>query len=82
MPLYNLFEYSKSYSKTTGSLWNYYRDELTNETNGNDGLNKNVIKSKPFKYKTSIAVSTYPAGKYWSPGRPEDVPLQRPQNVP
>ena len=23
-----------------------------------------------------------PAGKYWSPGRPEDVPLQRPQDVP
>ena len=23
-----------------------------------------------------------PAGKYWSPGRPEDVPHQRPQDVP
>ena len=23
-----------------------------------------------------------PAGKYWSPGRPEDVPLQRSQDVP
>ena len=23
-----------------------------------------------------------PAGRYWSPGRPEDVPLQRPQDVP
>ena len=22
-----------------------------------------------------------PAGKNWSPGRPKDVPLQRPQNV-
>ena len=27
MPMYNLIEYSKNYSKTTGSLWNYYRDE-------------------------------------------------------
>ena len=27
MPMYNLFEYSKNYRKTTGSLWNYYRDE-------------------------------------------------------
>ena len=27
MPKYNLFEYSKNYRKTTGSLWNYYRDE-------------------------------------------------------
>ena len=27
MPMYNLIEYSKNCSKTTGSLWNYYRDE-------------------------------------------------------
>ena len=29
MPMYNLLEYSKNYRKTTGSLWNYYRDELS-----------------------------------------------------
>ena len=27
MPMYNLIEYSNSYSKTSGSLWQYYRDE-------------------------------------------------------
>ena len=27
MPKYNLLEYSKNDKKTTGSLWNYYRDE-------------------------------------------------------
>ena len=27
MPRYNLLEDSKNYRKTTGSLWNYYRDE-------------------------------------------------------
>ena len=27
MPMYNLLEYSKNYKNTTGSLWNYYRDE-------------------------------------------------------
>ena len=27
MPIYNLCEYSKNYKKTTGSLWNYFRDE-------------------------------------------------------
>ena len=43
MPMYNLLEYSKNYSKTTGSLWNYYRDELTDNTNNNNSLNKNVI---------------------------------------
>ena len=26
-PMYNLLEYSKNYRKTTGSFWNYYRDE-------------------------------------------------------
>ena len=26
--MYNLIEYSKNYRKTTGILWNYYRDEL------------------------------------------------------
>ena len=28
MPMYNLLEYSKNYRKTTGSLFNYYRDEI------------------------------------------------------
>ena len=32
--------------------------------------------------KTKVLRGNHPAGKYWSPGRPEDVPLQRPQNVP
>ena len=36
MPMYNLLEYSKNYRKTTGSLWNYYRDE----TNG--GVNNGI----------------------------------------
>ena len=32
MPMLNLIEYSNNYSKTSGSLWQYYRDEpaLTN----------------------------------------------------
>ena len=40
-------------------MWNYYRDELTDETNDNNGPNKNVINSKSFKYKKSITGSTY-----------------------
>ena len=35
MPMYNLLEYSKNYRKTIGSLYNYYRDELSND---NDNL--------------------------------------------
>ena len=27
MPMYNLIEYSNNYSKTSGSLWQYYKDE-------------------------------------------------------
>ena len=59
MPMYNLLEYSKNYSKTSGSLWNYYRDELADETNDNNNPNKNVINSKSFKYKTNITGNTY-----------------------
>ena len=43
MPMYNLIEYSKSYRKATGCLWNYYRDGLTNDTSDIHFLNKNVI---------------------------------------
>ena len=27
MPMYNLIEYSDNFSETSGSLWQYYRDE-------------------------------------------------------
>ena len=63
MPMYNLLECSKNYSKTSGSLWNYYRDELTDETNDDNDPNKNVIKSKSFKNKTSVTGSTYNVSK-------------------
>ena len=61
MPMYNLLEYSKNCRKTTEkqSLFNYYRDELTDEANDNNSPNKNVINSKSFKYKTSIRGNTY-----------------------
>ena len=59
IPMCNLVEDIKNYSKTSASLWNYYRDELTDEANDNNGPNKNVINSKSFKYRTSIIGSTY-----------------------
>ena len=49
----------KIIEKTTGSLFNYYRDELTDDTNDNNGLNKNVVNSNSFKYKRSITENTY-----------------------
>ena len=35
MPMHNLLEYSKNYRKTTGSLWNYYKDEPSNPLSSN-----------------------------------------------
>ena len=51
MPMYNLLEYSKNYEKTTGSLWNYYRDQPSNPLS---------TTSESFKYKTRIVGKTPP----------------------
>ena len=37
--MYNLLEYSKNHRKTTGSLFNYYRDE---PNSGLGGANRNI----------------------------------------
>ena len=34
MPMYNLLEYSQNCSMTSGSLWNYYRDETDDVNHG------------------------------------------------
>ena len=59
MPIYNLLEYSKNYEKTSGSLFNYYRDE-PNEAeiaNDNGAINISIRNSKSFDYKTEITGS-------------------------
>ena len=38
MPMYNLLEYSKNYRKTTGSVWNYYRDEPSDPLSSNSEI--------------------------------------------
>ena len=56
MPMYNLLEYSKNYEKTSGSLFNYYRDE-PNEAeiaNENGAINISIKNSKSLVYKTEI----------------------------
>ena len=35
MPTYNLIEYSDTYSKTSGNLWQYYGEEPGVNNNGN-----------------------------------------------
>ena len=36
MPICNLLEHSDNYSKTSGSLWNHYREEVNYDANGNN----------------------------------------------
>ena len=48
MPMYNLTEYSDNYSKTSGSLWQYYKDDP----------NDNMEQSDSFKSKIRITRNT------------------------
>ena len=48
MPMYNLIEYSDNYVKTSGSLWQYYRDEPNNV----------LANSESFKFKVKITGKT------------------------
>ena len=52
MPIYNLLEYSKNYRKTTGRLWNYYRNEPNSGIN--NGINYSIMGSKSFDYKANF----------------------------
>ena len=54
IPMYNLLEYSKNYEKSSGSLFNYYRDEPSKTTigAGNNAINISIRNS--FDYKTEI----------------------------
>ena len=59
MPMYNLLEYSKNYRKTISSLYNYYRDELSDNNNPDNFPNTNVVNSSAFEYKNKITGNTY-----------------------
>ena len=71
MPTYNLIEYSDAYLKTSGSLWQYYRDEPALINNGeiidfSDNNNNNNNNSASFKFKLQITGQT-------ENGRTEDL---------
>ena len=53
MPMYNLIEYSDNYSDTSGSLWQFKRDEIINNA---DVTNDNNAPS--FKYKANLIGNT------------------------
>ena len=48
MPMYNLIEHSDNYSKTSESLWQYYRDDP----------NFNIVNSESFRPKIKITGNT------------------------
>ena len=52
MPMYNLIEYSDNYAKTSGRLWQYYRDKP----------NDNLANFESFKSKIKITGKTPAAG--------------------
>ena len=52
MPMYNLIEYRENYSKISGSLRQYYRDEP----------NDNITESESFKSKIKIKGNTLDNG--------------------
>ena len=57
--MYNLIEYNDNYSKTSGSLWQYYKDDP----------NDNLANSKSFKSKVKIT------GKTPSNGSTKDIEI-------
>ena len=59
MSMNNILEYSKNYRKTIGSLYNYYRDELSDDADDNNFDNIQVVNSNTFKYKNKIIGNTY-----------------------
>ena len=59
MSMYNLLEYSKNYRKTIRSLYNYYRDELSDDVDDNNFDNIKVVNSNTFKYKKKLIGNTY-----------------------
>ena len=62
IPMYNLIEYNDNYSKTSGCLWQYYRDDP----------NDNIVEFESFKFKINIT------GKTPAPGNTKDVKIAAP----
>ena len=53
MPMYNVIEYSDNYSDTSGSLWNFERDEIINNADVTNDDN-----APSFKYKANLIGNT------------------------
>ena len=53
MPMYNLIENSDNYSDTSGTLWQFKRDEVPA-----DNANSSINNYQSFKYKAALLVKT------------------------
>ena len=42
MPMYNLIEYSDNYAKTSGSLWQYFRDEPDDDLEDSESFKSKI----------------------------------------
>ena len=58
MPMYNLIEYSDNYSKTSGSLWQYCKDTLDVNNNGDIVDFNGANATDSFNFKTKITGQT------------------------
>ena len=54
MPMYNSLEYSHNYSMTSGSLWNYYIDEVNDDENEHDNANNRINNNKTITSKSFL----------------------------
>ena len=63
MPMYNLIEYSNNYSDTSGSLWQFKRDEIEEYVNLTLDANHIPNNSSSFKYKANRIGNTENNGK-------------------
>ena len=53
MLMHNLLEYSKNYKKTTGNLWNYFRDKPNSSIDANN-ITPSILNSESFDCKASF----------------------------
>ena len=67
IPMYNQLEYSQNNYMTSGSVWNYNRDEI-------DDVDNNASDGKSFEYKTKIGKTLARPGNRGDANRPP-VPI-------
>ena len=58
MPMYNLLEFSDNYSKTSGSLWQYFKDIPAVDDDGNIINFNGANNTDSFKFKNRLTGQT------------------------